>query len=62
MYSDILKLVNEQTEDEFLWNWENPSPQEQYLQSALRSLHELIEAQAGITVYHHVRPSVEKLH
>ncbi len=62
MYSEILKLVSEQTEDEFLWNHENPSPAEQYLQSALRSLHELIEAQVGITVNNHIKPSAERLH
>jgi len=57
-----LKLVSEQTEDEFLWNHESPSPAEQYLQSALRSLHELIEAQVGITVNNHIKPSAERLH
>ena len=62
MYSKILELVNEQTEDEFLWNHENPSPSEQYLQSALRSLHELIEAQVGSTVHNHIRPKQENLH
>jgi hypothetical protein len=62
MYSKILELVSEQTEDEFLWNHESPSAAEQYLQSALRNLHELIELYAGITPIDHVKPPVERLH
>lgn len=62
MYRKVLELVNEQTEDQRLWNPENPTEAEAILQNALRELHELIELYAGISPADHIKPSAARLH
>lgn len=62
MYRKVLELVNEQTEDQRLWNPESPTEAEAILQNALRELHELIELYAGISPVNHIRPSASRLH
>ncbi len=42
MLEDIKKLVDEQAEDEGLW-FKAETATEQYLQDALRALHQIIE-------------------